>query len=952
MGSKGTNTTTNQSTNTTAPDPNAYQAYLNILNQANSVGSTPYQAYTGEQTAPINAQQQAGISGINANANFATPYIQSAAATAANASQPLSASAINQYLNPYTQQVVNATQAQFANQNAQQLQSVRGNATAQGALGGDREAVAEAETTNQQNLAQNPVIAGLYSSGYQNAVNTAQGQQQIGLQGASTIGNLGVAGQNAALTGAQAQFGAGTAEQTTQQAADTAAYNQYLQQQAFPYQQLGWEAGIDTGVGSQLGGTSTGSGSTTAPAPNQLNSILGGGIALAGIAAAPFTGGASLAAVPGGVKAATSANGGRIPYAGGGTVSSPYGDVQGYIPTIQITHGNGAPQGKLSAPGQPQQQGASKPADLSGLDGLSGLFKSAPSWGPTTQGGTEGGLTAEALPSGIGGIGSAKRGGRINNGIYIPRHHFADGGVPLANDDAIMPGPQEVDPAAMARWRAGVDADRGVGMTANAPVTPVPASAIPMVSPATAAASADDLPPGVLAYGPGAKKKKANPLAGIGTQPIYNQDQKNPLDAAADVDDDNPDTASAYAPVDTNAIPSTATASPEPSAGGFLSGLGNVNFSQYSVPLIAAGLGIMSSRSPFLGEAIGQGGLQGLETYSGIKKQEADQQLSQQKLDMEVKKMSQAAEQSAKDLALRTSGQAETIRHNKETEDKAPVGMQYDDKNNLVPIPGYTDALKAQTEAKRTTGGLLDDDTINEMAEQALAGDRTIYQNLGRGAQGAENIVRLRQAVALKVKKKGGSGADQAAAVANFNAQTAAARSAAVREANVASSVEEAKSTFPLALEASTAVPRTDFVPWNRLVQKVQTGTSSPELARFYTATQGVITAYSQAMARTGVSTVDGRHAAEALLDTAQSPEAYAAVIDQMRKEMEVAEQAPNTVRQNILARISGRPQTAGATTPSVATAPAPQIGDRKQFKQGVGVWNGTSWVPDTATAP
>jgi hypothetical protein len=27
--------------------------------------------------------------------------------------------------------------------------------------------------------------------------------------------------------------------------------------------------------------------------------------------------------------------------------------------------------------------------------------------------------------------------------------------------------------------------------------------------------------------------------------------------------------------------------------------------------------------------------------------------------------------------------------------------------------------------------------------------------------------------------------------------------------------------------------------------------------------------------------------------------------------------------------------------------APAPKVGERKQFKQGWGVWNGTTWVPE-----
>ena len=272
MGSKGSSTTTQQTT--TAPTPQAMSLYQNILNQAQGVAQTPYRAYSGQLVAPVNAQQNLGIGNINANAEYASPYIQNAGVAATNAMQPLSQTAIQQYMSPYTQNVVNATQAQFNNQNQQQQQAVLGNAIAQGALGGNRTGVAQAELANQQNLAQAPVIAGLENQGYNQAVQTAMGEQGLGLQGANTLGNLGVAGQNAAIQGATAQIGAGTLQQQTQQALDAALLQQYQQQQAYPYQQLQWLAGIGTGVGSQMGGTSTGQ--TTTPAPNGLSSILGG----------------------------------------------------------------------------------------------------------------------------------------------------------------------------------------------------------------------------------------------------------------------------------------------------------------------------------------------------------------------------------------------------------------------------------------------------------------------------------------------------------------------------------------------------------------------------------------------------------------------------------------------------------------------------------------------------
>ena len=311
---KGSNTST--SNTTTAPNPQAMQAYSDLMARAQGVADTPYTPYGGEIVAPFNAQQNTGVAGINQYSGFAQPYIQQAAGLATNAASPITAAQIQQYESPYTQQVIDATQAQFDNQNQRQMQSVKGNAIAQGALGGNREAIAEAETANQQQLAQAPVIAGLRNQGYQTGLNTALTQQQAQAAGAYSLGNLGVSGQNAGLTGATAQLGAGTAQQQTQQAKDAAAYQQFLTQQAYPFQTAQWLAGIDTGVGSQMGGTS--SGSTTAPAPNSLNSWLG--LGAAGIGAAGQAGVFSAMAP---AMMAMLASGGSVGRANGGVAPDP-----------------------------------------------------------------------------------------------------------------------------------------------------------------------------------------------------------------------------------------------------------------------------------------------------------------------------------------------------------------------------------------------------------------------------------------------------------------------------------------------------------------------------------------------------------------------------------------------------------------------------------------------------
>jgi hypothetical protein len=298
---KGSNTSTTQ---TTAPNPTAMQAYQDLMSRAAGVAATPYTPYGGELTAGLTPQQNLGIANINQYAGWGVPYVQQATGLALDAARPISAQDIQQYMDPFTQNVVDASKAQFADMNARQLQQVRGNAIAQGAFGGDREAVAEAETARQQALAQDPIIANLLTQGYTTGLNTALTEQQARQQGAYSLGNLGVAGENAGLTGANAQIGAGTLQQQTQQALDNARYAQFMQAMGYPFQTTQWLAGIDSGVGSQMGGTST----TTPPPPNPLSQWLGAGLTGAGLFAAP-AGGTSAAA---GLGAALSGVGSTI----------------------------------------------------------------------------------------------------------------------------------------------------------------------------------------------------------------------------------------------------------------------------------------------------------------------------------------------------------------------------------------------------------------------------------------------------------------------------------------------------------------------------------------------------------------------------------------------------------------------------------------------------------------
>ena len=369
MGSKGGNSTT--STNT--PPPQVMAQYQNVVNQANNVASTPYQSYGGQLVAGLNGQENTAINNVNNYANSAQPAYQGAMGlTLAGAgpayAQQFSGQGVGQYMSPYQSQVINATEGELQNQDVQQAQQLNSNTIGAGAFGGDRAGVAQAALAGQQDLANNSTIANLNNQNYTQALGefnnqqtTNLGAEQANLARLSSAGNqfgaLGSAAQTAGLQGSAAQLQAGALQQQTQQAQDTAAYNQFLQQQAYPFQTTQWLANISEGIGSNSGGTST----TTQSAPSSAAGIVGAGLGLFSMLS---RGGRVGRDMGGGV-------GGLIPYA------SNEPNVQSWVPNSgSLGIGHSMPQGAAPA-NNSQSDAANQKLLQDGMKGAAGAFQNS-----------------------------------------------------------------------------------------------------------------------------------------------------------------------------------------------------------------------------------------------------------------------------------------------------------------------------------------------------------------------------------------------------------------------------------------------------------------------------------------------------------------------------------------------------------------------------------------------
>ncbi|AWJ88935.1 hypothetical protein Sp245p_03580 [Azospirillum baldaniorum] len=217
------------------------------LNIAGQVAAQPYQQYGGDRVAqnpmlPGLLQWSQGMIGTAAN----TPGgYNTAAGVAGYRPETLAGKDLSAYMNPFTQNVVDASANEMRRQAAMTDQQIGGQAGQAGAYGGARHALLQAENTRNLNDQIGNMVAGLNLQNFSNAQNQAVGDISRGMQGQAL--NLQAAGQmdqSAAADQARLTSALGLSNQLGQQQQqymqglyDT-NYQNWQDQQNYPLKQL------------------------------------------------------------------------------------------------------------------------------------------------------------------------------------------------------------------------------------------------------------------------------------------------------------------------------------------------------------------------------------------------------------------------------------------------------------------------------------------------------------------------------------------------------------------------------------------------------------------------------------------------------------------------------------------------------------------------------------------
>ena len=266
----------------------------NLIGRAESLSLEDYTPFTGDRIAQFTPQEQQAFDLASQLVGQTAPQIAQAGQVSQEVArrglEGFSQAELQPYLNPYTENVLDVARRRVIETYDDQRQQLADRAAATGAFGGSRLGLQEAQLAEDfQRQLQEQETLGL-ASAYESALAGATRGTQLAGQAAVDQANLAQLGQQAGLTDIGALSAAGQAQRQLDQAQLDVNYQDFLTEQAFPYQQQEFLANILLPAAGLTAGQTATNTQTVSGGGSGLGNVLG----LASVAAAPFTGGASL----------------------------------------------------------------------------------------------------------------------------------------------------------------------------------------------------------------------------------------------------------------------------------------------------------------------------------------------------------------------------------------------------------------------------------------------------------------------------------------------------------------------------------------------------------------------------------------------------------------------------------------------------------------------------------
>ena len=226
-------------------------ASQDLIARGQALTSRPYEAYTGARVAEFSPDMQTAFDRMR-NQQIA-PQIGEATGLASLAGQRAMdygqfQQGVQQYMNPYMQNVVDIERRKAQEASDQQSAMLSGQAARQNAFGGSGAALQQRALRRDTAQQLSDIQAQGLDRAYQSAVGQYNQGIAGGLQAAGALGGLGQQQFGQEMDVTKGLGASGDVQRQREQALLDVGYGDYLTAQKYPYEQLAFQQGLISGV--------------------------------------------------------------------------------------------------------------------------------------------------------------------------------------------------------------------------------------------------------------------------------------------------------------------------------------------------------------------------------------------------------------------------------------------------------------------------------------------------------------------------------------------------------------------------------------------------------------------------------------------------------------------------------------------------------------------------------
>ncbi len=228
-----------------------------LMAASESLLNKPYEAYTGDRLADLHpdmlqamqdTRDQRGIGALRGGASYDMGI---------GSGRDITQADIDRYTNPYLTAVAGQTERELRRAAEQQGIAQAAQAQQVGAFGGSRHGIVDAERDRNLEQQVGDVYAKTYAQGHESALEQFNKQRELERQAGLTGAQTAAQAQNIGFQDISQRMGIGSLQQEHEQKGYDLGYQQFKEEQQYPYEQANFMRGMLSGTPYATTTTST-----------------------------------------------------------------------------------------------------------------------------------------------------------------------------------------------------------------------------------------------------------------------------------------------------------------------------------------------------------------------------------------------------------------------------------------------------------------------------------------------------------------------------------------------------------------------------------------------------------------------------------------------------------------------------------------------------------------------